>query len=89
MKENLLHEYPEKYVMIPREPIVCPVCNFRTKINGVLQHDRKCNMRDVHIDRAPVSDALRNAAWTIFPSADVPYTEIYRAMLAAARKGRK
>lgn len=72
------------YVLVPKEPAICPVCDYRTKINGRLQHEPKCNMRPTERpDDSDVTDAMRHAAWTIYPSADVPYTEIFRAMIAA------
>jgi hypothetical protein len=71
-------------ILIPKEPDYCPVCNFKTKINGRLQHDFKCNMRSEPVsDRPEVTDAMRHAAWSIYPDADVPYTELYWAMCAA------
>ncbi len=74
-------------ITVPREPSVCPVCDYRTKINGRLQHDTKCNLRpQVRPDDSDVTDAMRHAAWTIYPSADVPYTEIFRAMSAVAEQ---
>lgn len=75
---------PEGYVLVPKEPDRCPVCDFRTKINGRLQHDPKCNMLPKERpDDSDVTDAMRQAAWMIYPDCDVPYTEIYRAMVAA------
>lgn len=77
-------DVPEGYVLVPKEPAVCPVCSFRTKENGRLLHDRDCKMRPKERpDDSDVTDAMRHAAWTIYPDADIPYTEIYRAMVAA------
>lgn len=75
---------PEGFVLVPKEPDICPVCDYRTKINGRLQHDRLCSMLPKERpDDRDVTDAMRHAAWTIYPSCDVPYTEIFRAMMAA------
>jgi hypothetical protein len=72
-----------EFISVPKEPASCPVCDYRTKINGRLQHDPKCNMRSKERhDDSDVTDAMRHAAWVAYPSADVPYTEIYRAMIA-------
>lgn len=74
------------FVSVPKQPAVCPVCDYRTKINGHLQHDPKCNMKaPQRADVPEVTDAMRHAAWTIYPDADVPYTEIYWAMVAASK----
>ena len=81
---TLEYEVPAGFVLVPKEPSICPVCEYKTKINGRLQHERDCSMRsEPRADRPEVTDAMRHAAWTIFPKADVPYTEIYWAMHAA------
>lgn len=77
-------------ISIPRTVAACPSCDFRTRINGRLEHDRLCPLKGsqqpaegtLTVPREP-TDLMRQAAWAVFPNCSVPYTEIYKAMLAA------
>lgn len=81
----------EQTISIPKTVSYCPSCGFHTKSNGRLEHDRHCPLRgsqqpeegDVVVPREP-TDAMRRAAWAVWPHSDAPYTEIYKAMLIAA-----
>lgn len=89
-KQNASSNKLTEYITLAMAVMVCPSCNFRTKVNGRLEHDRLCPLKgsqkpaegEVTVPREP-TDLMRRAAWAVFPNCNAPYTEIYKAMLAA------